>query len=113
MIRLGKKVNANEKTFSGLAGMGDLIVTCGSRHSRNRFVGEELGKGKKIDEIIGSMSMVAEGVKNCRSIYQFSLSLDVEMPLTAELYKILYEKSIVKDSIKNLLGRKEKYEHWE
>ena len=113
MIRLGKKVNANEQTFSGLAGMGDLVVTCGSKHSRNRYVGEELGKGRNIDEIINSMSMVAEGVKNCKSIYHYSQSLDVEMPLTEELYKIIYENSSVKESLRRLLGRKEKYEHWE
>ncbi len=113
IIRLGKKAGANERTFSGLAGMGDLIVTCQSRHSRNRYVGERLGKGEKIDDIINSMSMVAEGVKNCMSIFNFAKSISVEMPLTEELYRILYESSDLKDSIKRLLGRKEKYEHWE
>lgn len=113
MIRLGKRVNANEQTFSGLAGMGDLVVTCGSKHSRNRYVGEELGRGRNIDDILNSMSMVAEGVKNCKSIYHYSQSLKVEMPLTEELYKIIYENSSTKESLKRLLGRKEKYEHWE
>jgi len=113
MIRLGKKSGAEEKTFSGLAGIGDLIVTCSSKHSRNRFVGENLGKGLSIDEILKSMTMVAEGVKNCKSIYHFAKSLNVEMPLTEELYKIIYEKSQVKESLKRLLGRKEKHEHWE
>ena len=77
------------------------------------YVGEQLGKGRDIDEIIGSMSMVAEGVKNCKSVYFYGQSLGVEMPLTSELYKIIYEKSSFKESIKNLLGRKEKHEHWE
>jgi len=113
IIRLGKKAGAREQTFSGLAGMGDLIVTCNSQHSRNRFVGENLGKGKSIDEIIESMKMVAEGVNNTESIYHYSLKMEVEMPLTAELYRIIYEKSNIKDSIKRLLGRKEKHEHWE
>jgi len=113
MIRLGKKVGANEKTYSGLAGMGDLIVTCQSKHSRNRYVGEQLGKGKKIDEIIKSMSMVAEGVKNCKSVHNYSLKLNVEMPLTSALYYILYENGDLKESIKMLLERKERYEHWE
>jgi glycerol-3-phosphate dehydrogenase (NAD(P)+) len=113
MIRLGKKIGANEKTFSGLAGMGDLIVTCQSKYSRNRYVGEQLGKGKKIDEIVNSMTMVAEGVKNCKSIYHYSKSLEVEMPLTSELYKVIYENSSIKDSIKRLFERKEKYEHWD
>jgi glycerol-3-phosphate dehydrogenase (NAD(P)+) len=113
IIRLGKKAGAIEKTFSGLAGIGDLIVTCGSRHSRNRYVGEQLGKGKTIDEITGSMAMVAEGVMNCISIVNYARSLDVEMPLTEELYRILYEKSGLMESLKRLLGRKEKHEHWE
>lgn len=113
IIRLGKKIHAKERTFSGLAGIGDLIVTCQSRHSRNRYVGEELGKGRNIDDIINSMAMVAEGVKNCKSIYNYAKSLGVEMPLTEELYRIIYEKADLKDSLKRLLGRKEKYEHWE
>lgn len=113
IIRLGKKIGAQEKTFSGLAGIGDLIVTCQSHHSRNRYVGEELGKGRSIDEIVGGMTMVAEGVKNCKSIYHYSQKLQVEMPLTEELYKIIYEKANMRDSLKRLLGRKEKYEHWE
>ncbi|HOV13881.1 MAG TPA: NAD(P)H-dependent glycerol-3-phosphate dehydrogenase [Spirochaetota bacterium] len=113
IIRLGKRIGAQEKTFSGLAGIGDLIVTCQSKHSRNRFVGEELGKGRNIDDIVGGMTMVAEGVKNCKSIYHYSQKLEVEMPLTEELYRIIYEKANIKDSIKRLLGRKEKYEHWE
>ncbi len=113
IIRLGKKAGAKEKTFSGLTGMGDLIVTCCSRHSRNRYVGEELGKGRKIKEIVDSMQMVAEGVKNCESIYHFAKKLQVEMPLTNELYKIIYQDGNIHDSIKNLFGRKEKYEHWE
>ena len=113
IMRLGKKAGAKEITFSGLAGMGDLIVTCHSKHSRNRYVGEELGKGRKIDDITGSMTMVAEGVKNCKSIFHYAEHLGVEMPLTEELYRILYENEDIKDSIKRLLGRKEKYEHWE
>ena len=113
IIRLGKKINANERTFSGLAGIGDLVVTCQSKHSRNRFVGENLGKGKTIDEILSSMSMVAEGVKNCKSILHFAQSLGVEMPLTEELYRVIYEKADIRDSLKRLLCRKEKYEHWE
>lgn len=113
IIRLGKKINAKERTFSGLAGIGDLIVTCQSKHSRNRYVGEQLGKGRSIDEILGSMTMVAEGVKNCKSIYNYAKSLGVEMPLTEELYRILYEKADLKESLKRLLSRREKYEHWE
>ena len=113
IIRLGKKAGADPQTFSGLAGIGDLIVTCMSQHSRNRYVGEHLGKGEKIEDIINSMNMVAEGVKNCKSICHYSAKLGVEMPLTEELYRILYENADIKDSLKRLLCRKEKYEHWE
>lgn len=113
IIRLGKKVGAKEKTFSGLAGMGDLIVTCLSKHSRNRYVGEQLGKGKKLDEILSNMTMVAEGVKNCKSIRNYALKLNVEMPLTFALYDILYQNGDLHKYIEMLLERKEKYEHWE
>ena len=113
IIRFGKKAGANEKTFSGLAGMGDLIVTCCSKHSRNRKVGELLGQGQNIDDIIDSMAMVAEGVKNCKSILNFAQSLGVEMPLTESLYDILYNKGSIQENLIKLFSRKEKYEHWE
>ena len=70
-------------------------------------------KIQKLNDIINSMQMVAEGVKNCESIYHFAKELQVEMPLTNELYKILYQDGNIYDSLKNLFGRKEKYEHWE
>ena len=77
--------------------MGDLIVTCMSKHSRNRYVGEQLGKGKKLKQILKSMEMVAEGVETSRSASQLAKKYDVETPITNEVYKILFED---KDPVK-------------
>jgi len=95
--RLGLAMGAHPETFAGLSGMGDLIVTCMSRHSRNRFVGEQLGKGKKLKQVLKSMEMVAEGVETSRSASQLAKKYDVETPITNEVYKILFED---KDPIK-------------
>lgn len=90
--RLGIALGARPETFSGLSGMGDLIVTCMSRHSRNRFVGEQLGKGKKLKDILKKMQMVAEGVETCRSVHQLSLKHKIETPIANAVYKILFEE---------------------
>jgi glycerol-3-phosphate dehydrogenase (NAD(P)+) len=95
--RLGLAMGARPETFAGLSGMGDLIVTCMSKHSRNRYVGEQLGKGKKLKHILKSMDMVAEGVETSRSASQLAKKFDVETPITNEVYKILFED---KDPIK-------------
>lgn len=95
--RLGSAMGAHPETFAGLSGMGDLIVTCMSKHSRNRYVGEQLGKGKKLKRILKSMEMVAEGVETSRSASQLAKKYDVETPITNEVYKILFED---KDPIK-------------
>ena len=95
--RLGLAMGARPETFTGLSGMGDLIVTCMSKHSRNRYVGEQLGKGKKLKQILKSMEMVAEGVETSRSASQLAKKYDVETPITNEVYKILFED---KDPIK-------------
>ncbi|MEI7640390.1 MAG: NAD(P)H-dependent glycerol-3-phosphate dehydrogenase [bacterium] len=110
MTRLGVRMGAKRETFAGLAGMGDLIVTCASQHSRNRAVGELLGKGKKIAEILNSMEMVAEGVKTTLSAYKLSKKYKVEMPITEEIYNILYNDKSAKDSIKSLMTRSPKSE---
>ncbi len=89
--RLGQALGAEADTFSGLSGMGDLIVTCMSRHSRNRFVGEEIGKGKSLKQVLKSMEMVAEGVETSRSASQLAKKLKVETPITTEVYNILFE----------------------
>jgi glycerol-3-phosphate dehydrogenase (NAD(P)+) len=109
--RLGIKLGANPATFSGLSGMGDLIVTCMSKHSRNRFVGEELGKGKKLNQILKNMKMVAEGVESCKSLYQMALENNVETPIVKSVYNILFlGKDPVKETYK-LMAREMKAEH--
>jgi len=95
--RLGLALGAQPETFAGLSGMGDLIVTCMSRHSRNRYVGEQIGKGKTLKQVLKSMDMVAEGVETSRSASQLATKYEVETPITNEVYKILFED---KDPIK-------------
>lgn len=89
--RLGITLGAKKETFSGLSGMGDLIVTCNSKHSRNRFVGQELGKGLKLKDILANMSMVAEGVETCRSAYFLAKKHNVETPIINAVYETLFE----------------------
>ncbi|HEY6627329.1 MAG TPA: NAD(P)H-dependent glycerol-3-phosphate dehydrogenase [Ignavibacteriaceae bacterium] len=95
--RLGLAMGARPETFAGLSGMGDLIVTCMSRHSRNRYVGEEIGKGKKLKQILNSMEQVAEGVETTRSAKQLAAKIEIETPITNEVYNILFED---KDPVK-------------
>lgn len=95
--RLGLAMGARPETFAGLSGMGDLIVTCMSRHSRNRFVGEQIGRGKKLKDILESMEQVAEGVETTRSAKQLAAKKGIETPITNEVYKILFED---KDPVK-------------
>ena len=97
IARLGVALGASPETFAGLSGMGDLIVTCMSRHSRNRYVGEQIGAGKKLKEVLKSMEMVAEGVETSRSASQLAEKYEVETPITSEVYKILFED---KDPVK-------------
>lgn len=92
MSRLGTAMGAKAETFAGLSGMGDLIVTCMSKHSRNRFVGEEIGKGKKLKSIIKSMNMVAEGVETCRSVYELSQKNNISAPIAQATYNILFNE---------------------
>ncbi|RMG39023.1 MAG: NAD(P)-dependent glycerol-3-phosphate dehydrogenase, partial [Methanobacteriota archaeon] len=80
MARLGTRMGARRETFSGLSGMGDLIVTCMSKHSRNRYVGEQIGKGKTLEQVLSEMVMVAEGVKTTQSVHELALQYQVEMP---------------------------------
>jgi glycerol-3-phosphate dehydrogenase (NAD(P)+) len=91
IARLGKVMGARQETFAGLSGIGDLIVTCMSKHSRNRHVGEEIGKGKKLNDILTGMTMVAEGVATTRSIHDLSNKYDVELPISNAVYQVLFE----------------------
>jgi len=110
MKRLGMQLGASQDTFAGLAGMGDLIVTCTSEHSRNRFVGFNIGQGKSLDEIVSKMNMVAEGVKTTRSVLEWSKKLGVEMPITAAVYRVLFEGEDPKDMLYDLMTRNPKEE---
>jgi len=112
MARLGKKLGANLLTFSGLSGMGDLIVTCMSRHSRNRYVGEQIGKGRSLDEVLSEMRMVAEGVRTTKSAYKLAQIHTVEMPITEQVYNILFLGKNPSDAVQELLAREAKPEFW-
>lgn len=110
MSRLGMKLGANPLTFAGLAGLGDLVLTCTGDLSRNRQVGLSLGRGKGMEEILSSMKMVAEGVKTSMSLFMLSKRHDVEMPITHQVYKVIYEGLSPKDAVRALLERPQKYE---
>mgnify|MGYP001256878713 FL=1 len=88
--RLGIELGAKPETFSGLSGMGDLIVTCMSKHSRNRYVGEQIGMGKKLPDILKSMKMVAEGVETCKSVHQLAAKYQIDVPIANAVYNILF-----------------------
>jgi glycerol-3-phosphate dehydrogenase (NAD(P)+) len=103
-------MGSQPETFAGLSGMGDLIVTCMSRHSRNRFVGEQIGGGKKLTEVLKTMSMVAEGVETSRSASQLSKTFEVETPITDEVYKILFEDKDPVKATTDLMTRDKKME---
>ena len=108
--RLGECLGGQVRTFSGLAGMGDLVTTCISRHSRNRFVGEEIGKGRKLPEILGEMTMVAEGVPTTLAGFQLSRKHEIEMPLTEAVYQVLYEGKDPREALDGLMTRNPKAE---
>ncbi len=110
MSRLGRRLGADSATFAGLAGMGDLVLTCTGDLSRNRTVGLELGRGRSLDEILSSMQMVAEGVKTTLSAYQLSQKLGVEMPFIEQAYLILYEGKDARKAVTDLMMRQPKPE---
>lgn len=108
--RLGEKLGADPMTFLGLGGIGDLIVTCTSTHSRNYTLGYKLGTGKTTEEALNEMNMVVEGIYTTNSVYHLAKSQNVDMPITNALYKVLFEDKPVKDSVKDLMGRDKKAE---
>jgi glycerol-3-phosphate dehydrogenase (NAD(P)+) len=105
IARLGKKMGANPLTFSGLTGIGDLIVTCTSVHSRNWRAGNLLGKGKTLDEVLENMGMVVEGVRTTKAAYQLAKKYDVNMPITFALYDVLFNGKNPKDAVDVLMAR--------
>jgi glycerol-3-phosphate dehydrogenase (NAD(P)+) len=110
MTRLGLRLGANPMTLAGLGGLGDLVLTCTSRQSRNFQVGLRLGQGETLAQILGSTQMVAEGVKNSRAFHLLAQRLGVDMPLVEAVYHILYEDLSPKDAIKKLMSRELKDE---
>lgn len=105
ITRLAVKLGANPLTLSGLAGMGDLVLTCTGNLSRNRHVGYEIGKGRKASDVIGEMSQIAEGVRTARSAYDLSLRESVDMPITAEVFRMVHEDKPAKQAIRDLMSR--------
>ena len=110
--RLGVKMGAKPDTFAGLSGMGDLIVTCMSQHSRNRYVGEQIGKGRKLQEVLDEMVMVAEGIKTTASAYELSQKEDIEMPITEQVYRTLFDEKPPVEAMRDLMNRASKIEDW-
>lgn len=105
LTRLGTRLGGQPLTFAGLAGMGDLIVTCVSKYSRNRRVGKELGKGRHIDDIVAEMNMVAEGVKTCKAILELGRKFDAWMPITEGVVSLIYEGSTPDKMVTDILSR--------
>ncbi len=110
--RMGVELGAHSDTFAGLSGMGDLIVTCMSQHSRNRYVGEQIGKGRKLQEILDEMIMVAEGVKTTLSAYELARKHHVEMPITTQIYHTLFDGKSPHQAMVDLMTRASKHEDW-
>jgi glycerol-3-phosphate dehydrogenase (NAD(P)+) len=105
ITRLGTALGGRPETFAGLAGMGDLVATCTSIHSRNRFVGEQLGKGLSLDEIVRKMHMVAEGVKSVPAVMALADAHGVEMPIAREVYRVVHEGGTPRQAFRGLIRR--------
>ena len=103
---------ADPRTFAGLAGMGDLILTCTGALSRNRTVGMELGRGRPLDEVLGGMKAVAEGVRTAQSAHDLALKLEIEMPIVHAVHAILFGGLPVRDAVELLMLRDPKPETW-
>ena len=106
ITKLGLKMGANESTFYGLSGIGDLLVTALSKHSRNRFVGEKIGSGKSLDNVTQNMKMVAEGVNTCKAIPDLVDKYEIEMPISQSIHDILFNKKDPLKVVKELMTRK-------
>jgi glycerol-3-phosphate dehydrogenase (NAD(P)+) len=113
ITRLGVALGANPMTFAGLAGMGDLILTCTGKLSRNRSVGEQLGRGRALDDVLSEMKMVAEGVETTRATCELATRRGVEMPIADEVRAVLFEGRPPAEAVRNLMTREPKPEVWE
>lgn len=110
LVKLGAKMGGRPGTFLGLTGLGDLIVTCFSRHSRNRALGEKIGKGKSLGDAEKELIMIAEGVKTAKSAYDLGKKYNLELPIIEQVYQILYENKPPKNAVNDLMTRKPKAE---
>lgn len=110
ITRLGASLGGEISTFAGLSGIGDLIVTCTSAHSRNRKAGILIGKGYSLEETLREIKMVVEGITATEVAYYLAKEKEIDMPITKEIYKVLYEGKDVKESVRNLMGRTKKHE---
>ncbi|WP_372521100.1 NAD(P)H-dependent glycerol-3-phosphate dehydrogenase [Candidatus Ruminimicrobiellum ovillum] len=110
LISLGVALGGKEKTFYGLSGVGDLMVTCFSKHSRNRNLGEMLAKGKTLEQAEKELKMVAEGVKTCKSAYQLGKNLNIELPIINQVYEVLFKNKDAKQAVYDLMTRTPKAE---
>lgn len=108
--RLGSVFGAKVKTFSGISGLGDLVTTCVSPYSRNRYVGEQIAKGKSLKEIKTHMQMIAEGIPTTKSAYLLSKKLKVDMPITEQVYYVLYKNKSPLKAVRDLMTREKKEE---
>lgn len=111
MMRIGCSLGGRKETFFGLSGVGDLMVTCFSKHSRNRSFGERIGRGESPEEIQASMKMVAEGVPTARGAHEAARRCGIDAPITAEVHAVLYEGKAPHDAMWELLGRPPRREH--
>jgi glycerol-3-phosphate dehydrogenase (NAD(P)+) len=105
ITRLAVRRGANPLTLAGLAGLGDLVLTCTGELSRNRTVGFELGRGKKLEEVLSSLGHVAEGVHTAKSAYRMSTILDVDLPISTQVYRVLFENKEPLQAVRDLVGR--------
>lgn len=110
IARLGVALGGHPLTFAGLSGVGDLIVTCTSQHSRNRRAGVALGQGKPLETVLKEVGMVVEGVKAARVAYQLSVEKDISMPITQQAYKVLFEGADPKEAVADLMMRGKRHE---
>lgn len=110
LVRMGEAMGGDPRTFSGLSGIGDLVVTCGSRHSRNRRAGELIGQGLSLDETLQRIGMVVEGVHTCRVVNRLAFEMGIDMPITRACYQVLFENRDPREVVWNLMQRQRKHE---
>lgn len=110
MIRMGQAMGGDARTFSGLSGMGDLVVTCCSRYSRNRRAGELIGQGHTLEETLERVGMVVEGAHATRAVHRIASEMQVEMPITRSCYQVLYKQVPVREAVNHLMMRPKKHE---